>query len=158
GSGVPVARIAAAPISRSSTSTSGASSTSTRRASSTTSGPIPSPGRRTTFSLPVGKHALGKRARLAAARARREAGRLHCLVPAAEYARDRLARRVVLARLIPLARERRTTVLAVPERDRVDDRLGCPAEPGPRPRSHDPPPMWLLRCLDLDTERLQDLV
>src|SRR5258708_15752822 len=157
GSGLPVARIAAAPISRSSISTSGTSVSSASLACAATSGPIPSPGRRTTFSLPVGKRTLAERARLPAARARREARRLHGFVPAAEHARDGLTRRMILARLIPLARERRATVLAVPERDRVDDRLGRPAEAGARPRSHDPPPVRM-RCLHLDTEGLQDLV
>ena len=60
---------------------------STSRASAATSGPMPSPGRRTTRRrLPVGKCSLAERARLAAARARREARRLHRLVPAAEHA------------------------------------------------------------------------
>src|SRR5258706_14430014 len=71
---------------------------------------------------------------------------------------------MVLAGLIPFARERRPRVLAVPERDRVDDRLGRPAEPSPRPGSHATPPssslMLVLEMLvlDLDTEGLQDLV
>src|SRR3954454_5732616 len=156
GSGLPVARIAAPPSRRSSSSTPGASASSTSRASADTSGPIPSPGRRTTLSLPVGKDSLGERARLPSARARRETCRLHRLVPAAEHARNGLARRVVLAGLIPFARQRRPRMLAVPERDRVDDRLGRPAEPSPRPGSHATPPA--LRLLDLDTECLQDLV
>src|SRR4051812_41076035 len=155
GSGLPVARIAAPPSSRSSSSTSGTSASRTSRASAATSGPIPSPGRRTTRSLPVGKDSLAERARLPAARARREAGRLHGLVPATEHARDGLTRRMVLAGLIPFARERGPRVLAVPERDRVDDRLGRPAEPSPRPGSHATPPVV---GLDLDTEGLQDLV
>src|SRR5258706_9775808 len=66
---------------------------------------------------------------------------------------------MVLAGLIPFARERRPRVLAVPERDRVDDRLGRPAEPSPRPGSHaTPPSSSLMLVLDLDTEGLQDLV
>src|SRR3954469_14732651 len=157
GSGLPVARIAAPPSRRSSSSTLGASASSTSRASADTSGPIPSPGRRTTLSLPVGKDSLGERARLPSARARREPCRLHRLVPAAEHARNGLARRVVLAGLIPFARQRRPRVLAVPERDRVDDRLGRPAEPSPRPGSHATPPTVDV-LLDLDTKRLQDLV
>src|SRR5439155_15028759 len=91
-----------------------------------------------------------------AARARREARREHGSVPASEDACDRLPRWMVLAGLVPLTRQRSPTVLAVPERDRIDDRLVRPAEPGPRTGSHASPPARC--CLDRDTECLQDQI
>src|SRR5205807_186745 len=152
GKGSPAARIAAAPMSRSSTATSGATSSRTRRASCATSGPTPSPGRSTTVGLGILEGALPDRSRLAAARPRLEARGVDGGVPAAEHAADGLPRRVVLARLIPLVRERRPAVLPVPERDRVLDRVRCPAEAGPRAGPHCAPPLYS------DTESLQDEV
>src|SRR5260221_13768034 len=63
---------------------------------------------------------------------------------------------MVLAGLVPLTRQRSPTVLAVPERDRVHDRLMRPAEPGPRTGSHAAPPVGC--CLYRDTECLQDQI
>src|SRR4051794_41551502 len=98
---------------------------------------MPSPGRSTTRGgLPVGKRSLLDPARLAAARPRAEPRRLHRVVPASEHARDGLARRMVIAGLIPLARQRRAAALAVPGRELVDDRLVRPAEPPPRAFVH----------------------
>src|SRR3954464_9115913 len=69
GNGDPVARIAAPPTGCSTITTSGASSSSTSRASCATSGPIPSPGRRTTVPpLLLGKRVLPEQPRLGAAR------------------------------------------------------------------------------------------
>src|SRR5579864_5817506 len=152
GSGSPTALIAAAPMSRSATVTSGATSSSTSRASRATSGPTPSPGRSTTCGLGILEGALRDRTRLAAARPRCEARGMDGGVPAPEYAADGLPRGVVLACLIPLVRERRPAVLAIPEGDRVHDRLRRPAEAGPRTGSHELPPS------DSDTESLQDEV
>src|SRR5207248_5847871 len=93
---------------------------------------------------------------LAAARPRREARSVYRRVPAAEHAADGLAGGVVLARLVPLAGQRGPAVLAIPERDRVDDRLRRPAEPPSGAGSPGAPPSWM--GLDGDTEGLQDQV
>src|SRR5262249_39437346 len=130
GSDVPVARIAAPPRRPSTSSRSGAIATSTRFACSITSGPTPSPARQTRLRLdelspPRPPPRPGP-----------EAGLRHGGVPAAEDTADSLPRRVVLAGLLPVPRHRGPPVLAVPQVDRVDDRVRRPPEPAARPGPH----------------------